>query len=114
MAINYSEGAPTIGVTEYFLVSASTTQTPQTTEGTVQVFIDTAAVAAGDQFLVRAYEKTRTADTQRRIGGWFITGTQSDPQWVSAAFVLSRGWEWSITKIAGTDRALPYSVRRIA
>ena len=114
MAFNYSEGAPTVGTTEYYLVSASTTQTLQTTEGTVQVFVDTNAIAAGELFRLRLYEKTRTADTVRLVESWFIPGTQSKPMWVSPAFALSRGWEWSLTKITGTDRAIPYSVRRIA
>ena len=111
MAIQYSEGSATIGSTEFSLPNNSTTLTPQTTAGQVQVFIDFAALAAGDVYLVKIYEKARTADTQRLVHQAYVVPMPA-PLWTNPALTLSRGWDITVTKVSGTDRAIPWSIRR--
>lgn len=112
MAITITDDSATIGSTEYFLASDSTTATYQTTDCILQVFLDVSAVAAGDEFLVQFYEKVPT--TARVFYDARIAGAQPRGIWVSPAFVVGTGWEVSIDKIAGTDRAIAWSLRKIA
>lgn len=114
MAIQYLEGSATITVTEYSMPAAATyaAGSPQTTAGQVQVMIDLANLAAGDEYRIRFYEKARTADTQRLIDEARVEGAQGKPLWIGPALTLSRGWDITIAKIAGVDRAISWSVRR--
>lgn len=110
MAISTTIGTATMTTVEYFLASVSTTATYQTTDGAVQVFLDCAAMAAGDQYRIRGYEKVN-AGTAR---AWFeatLTGAQSQ-LFATPGAVLTEGWEFSVTKLAGTDRAIPWSIRQ--
>jgi hypothetical protein len=90
------------------------TSTPETTDGIYQLFIDTSAMVAADITEIRIKEKARSADTQRQIMVATLAGAQSDPLWVSPTFVLMNGWDMTLKQTAGTSRAYPWSIRKVA
>lgn len=102
----------TVSTTEYSITDDSTSLQAQTDAGVFQCFLDLANLAAGDTFRWRAYEKVKSDDTQRVVAEAFFTGAQSAPDWASPAFALINGWDFSIIKIAGTDRVITGSVRQ--
>lgn len=104
----------TIGTTEYFLASDSTSATYQTTDGVYQVWLECNNLAIGDQFQVRIYEKVQSASTARVVASWVIAHAQVDPNWVSPSLIFLHGWEISLQKLAGTDRAIAWSIRQVA
>lgn len=109
MALSIVTGSATMTTTEYFLASVSTVATYQTADAAVQLFLDCNAMAAGDQYRVRGYEKVN-AGTARV---WFeatLTGAQAN-LFAAPTALLGEGWEFSVTKIAGTDRAIAWSLR---
>lgn len=114
MAISeaYTNSA-TIGTTEYSLPNNSTTLAAKAESGVYQVFVDTGAMAAGDQFEIKVKEKVTSGGTQRVIYSAVLTGTMTD-NWVSPSLILLNGWDVTISKIAGTDRSLSWSIRKIA
>lgn len=115
MAISeFATGSVSIGSTEYFLASASTTATPQTTDGTYQLFVDLSALVKGDVFIIRGYEKVQSGGTRRQFFADRVANAQGDPNWVSPAFLLMHGWEFSIQKAAGSDETIAFSIRSVA
>jgi hypothetical protein len=110
----YSDTGTSIGTTEWSLTNDSSTIANQTDDGAYQVFLDLNAMASGDTFVVRLYEKVYSAGTRRVAQSWTLTGAQSDPIWVSPCVLLMHGWDFSIQKTAGTDRSIAWSVRKVA
>lgn len=106
-------GTATIGTAEYSLPNAGTTLTPRTEQGVYQVFIDTAAMAAGDQYRIKVYEKVRSSTAQRGIYEAVLTGAMAD-SWVFPSLLLMHGWDVTMQKLAGTDRAFSWSLRQVA
>jgi len=114
MAITESHtGSATIGTTEYSLPNASTTLTPIVQSGVYQFFIDTGAMSFGDQYEITVYEKVTSGGSQRVIYNATLTGVMAD-SWVSPSLVLLHGWDVTVKKIAGTDRTILWSIRRVA
>lgn len=114
MAITINEpfsGSASIGATETSLVTNTAGPDAETSDGAVQAVIDFNALAAGDQYRVRIYEKARSADTQRRILEAYVTGAQSDPIWTHPTLQLMHGWDVTLQKITGTDRTITWSIR---
>lgn len=109
----YSNSA-TISTTEYSLTNNSTTLTAITTDGVYQLFLDLNALAAGDSFQIRIYEKVQSSGTQRLVYEAIVTGAQGAPVFVAPSMVLLHGWEMTLKKLAGTDRAIPWSIRQVA
>lgn len=106
-------GSASIGATQYSLPNASTTLTPITDDGIYQVFINTAAMAAGDQYEIVIYEKVISSDSQVVIYSAILTGTVTD-SWVSPSLILLHGWDVTMQKLAGTDRTFTWSIRKVA
>lgn len=114
MAITIDEpfsGSATIGATETSLVTNTTGPDSEASSGAVQAIIDFSAMAAGDQYRVRLYEKARSGDTQYRLLEAYISGAQSDPLWSHPAMPFKHGWDVTVQKIAGTDRTIKWSIR---
>jgi hypothetical protein len=110
MAITITTNSATMTTTEFFLASNSTTATYQTGDAVVQLLLDCNAMTAGDQYRVRGYEKVN-AGTARV---WFeatLTGAQSQ-LFASPSVIAGEGWEFSVTKVAGTNRAIAWSLRQ--
>lgn len=102
----------TIGTAEYFLASDSTVVAYQTTDCILQAFIDFNAMAAGDQYQVKVYEKVDGTNA-RPIYSAVLSGAQSAP-FVTPAFVVGAGWEIGVTKLAGTDRSIAWSLNTVS
>jgi hypothetical protein len=110
MAITeYASGSQTATIsTEHNLVANATD------DGIYQVFIDCDAMVAGDITEFAIKEKARSADTQRIVFKASLSGAQAEPLWVSPSLVLLHDWTVSLRQTAGTGRAYPWSVRRVA
>jgi hypothetical protein len=113
MAIAESfQNSATMTTTEFFLAANSTTQgAGQSTDMMVQLFLDVSALANADEYRVRAWDAISSAGTVRIIMEWTISHAQSEPIWASPALILLHKWDFSVTKLAGTDRSIAWSIR---
>ena len=108
-------GSATISTTEISLVSGTSTLQSITTDGIYQVFLDLNALANGDVFELKVKEKVRAADTQRVTHIIPIAQAQpGQPNLASPSLILMQGWDVTLIKLAGTDRAIPWSIRQVA
>lgn len=109
----YSIDSVTIGATEISVVSGTSSLQTKTEAGAYQVFVDgvEAAMAKGDEFILRVYEKTVT--TKRVIYSCILSDAQSEPV-VTPTLMLLNGWDVTLQKNAGTDRAFDASIRKAA
>lgn len=108
-----SLNAVTVGATELSIVSGTTTLSADATDGCYQLVLDAANMAKGDEFVVRGYESALSGGTKRVFLSQSLLGVQSE-LFVTPAFILMHGWDFTIQKIAGTDRAFTASIRQIA
>lgn len=108
------QSSTTVGATEYFCASASTTKSDQTADGVYQAFFDVNAMAAGDEFRIRVYERISSGGTTRILHEWVLGGAQSEPMYATPSLILLHGWEFSVQKLAGTDRSIAWSIRKVA
>ena len=87
---------------------------PQTDDGVYQAFIDLYNMAAGDEFEFKVYEKVSgSGSTQRLVYVKNFFGACSMPLHVTPSLVLLHGWDMTIKKIAGTDRSIEWSIRKV-
>jgi len=107
-------GSETVGTTEWSMTTDTSGPDVETLDGVFQIWLDVNALAAGDQFQVRVYEKVQTADTQRLCHEAILTGAQSPPIYVIPSLILMNGWDATLKKLAGTDRAITWSIRKVA
>ena len=114
MAINqlYTATA-TVSTTEYSLTNNSTTLTAKTDVGILQAWIDLNAMAAGDQYEIKFYEKTISGGTQRLVEVWTVTGAQAKPLFTIPSLIVMWGWEVTMKKLVGTDRSIVWSLRAV-
>lgn len=109
-------GSFTSSTTELSLISGTSTLQANTTAGVYQVFLDLSALVNADEFEFRIYEKVQAGSTKRV----FFISTISDAQgadnanWVSPAFELINGFDFTLKRTAGADRTIEYSVRKVA
>jgi hypothetical protein len=108
----YVLNAVTVGATELSVVSGTTTLQTITTPGARQLFVDPVTnMAKGDEFKIRIYEKVKSAGTKRVIFVATLSDIQSE-LFVTPTLMLLNGWDMTIQKIAGTDRAFDASIRK--
>jgi len=107
-------GTETVGTTEWSMTTDTAGPDAETTAGVFAALVDFNAVAAGDTFRFAVYEKCRTGDTQRLIYTAEITGAQPSPLWASPSLFLGVGWDMTLKKIAGTDRAINWRISKSA
>lgn len=101
--------------TEYSLTNNSTTLANQTDDGVYQLFLDLNAMASGDTYVVKVYEKVRSASTRRVVLSHTLVGAQTDPNWCFPALTLMHGFDFTLTCTGGTNsRAIEWSIRKIA
>lgn len=109
------ENSATVGTSLYSAVNNSTTApATSTTAGIYQTFFDTGAMAAGDEFAFTCYEKVTSGGTQRIVYQTVIVGVQTQIALAFPALILINGWDFTMQKLAGTDRTIGWSVRQIA
>jgi len=109
----YTQSGVTIGATEYSLTNNSTSIATQTTDAFICVFLESTAMAAGDEFEIALREKVTSGGTQRRIIIANLVGVQFEPLMIPSFLVL-HGWDITVKKIAGTDRAFSWSIRAVS
>lgn len=109
-------GSFTVSTTELSLVSGTSTLQEVATEGVYQVFLDLSALANGDVFEVRVYEKVRSASTKRVVALYVFADAQGadNANAVLPPLHLMHGWDVTIDRTAGADRTIEYSIRRAA
>lgn len=112
MAISFTNDSATITTTEYSLPGDGAGPTAQTDDCLLQVWLDFAAMAAGDTFRIRLYEKIN-GGTQRLAEEWTLVGAQGKPAWTMPAVIVGEGWDVTVIKVAGTDRSIGWSLRKI-
>jgi hypothetical protein len=105
--------AVTISTTEISILTGTSTLTDSTTPGCYQLFVDgvAAGMAKGDVFEVRILEKVLSTGTRREIFAARMNGAQTEPL-VTPPLMLLNGWNMTLKKIAGTDRAFDASIRK--
>lgn len=106
-----TSGSASIGSSEYFLASGSTTATYQTTACKLSGFIDLSNMLAGDQYRIQPYEKVNGGSATPASPAAYPTGTQNGlfkipPHWVS------EGWEIGVKLIAGSARTVSWSLKK--
>lgn len=104
----------TVSTTEWSLTTDTAGPDLDTTDGVFELFLDLSSLAKGDTFTVRLYEKVQAGGTQRIVVEWFFANAQSPANWTSPAFILLHGWDFTIVRTAGSDRAITASVRKVA
>lgn len=104
----------TVTTTEHSMPADATysSESPQTADGMYQAFIDLNAMAAGDEFEFRVYEKVSASATQRLVYVKNFVGGCALPLHVTPALILFHGWDMTLKKIAGTDRSIEWSIRK--
>lgn len=110
----YTHTALSVSTTELSLISGTSTLQTNTTAGVYQLWIDPVAnMAKGDEFLVKVYETVRASGTKRVVWSATLSDAQST-LFVMPTLILMNGWDMTIDKIAGTDRAFDVSIRKVA
>lgn len=113
MAISFTNDSASISTTEYSLPADGAGPTAQTDDCVLQVFIDFGNMIAGDIYQVRLYEKYAGAGTQRLVDEWVLNGVQSKPMFVIPSVILGEGWDVTVDRIAGADRTIYWSLRKV-
>ena len=104
-----------VGATELSIISGTTTLQTVTDDGIYSLIVDPveAALAKGDYFKVRAYEKVLSGGTKRVVWDAVIGNAQAEP-FMFPPLMLMHGWDFTIQKLAGTDRSWDASIRGTA
>lgn len=111
----YELDGVTVGTTELSITRNATYSagSNQTADDIVCLYVDTTNIAKADEFEVRFYEKVEaTGGTARLCQSWRLLGVQAQ-NFVTPPFIVLNGWDFTIKKIAGTDRAFDCSVRSV-
>lgn len=108
--------SPTVGTTEYSMPGNTTTGVPtsQTAAGYFQAMLDLSALTAEDEFIFRVYEKAVSGGTQRLVATYTFNNVQSLPNMLIVAYPLGFGWDMTLQKVAGTDRAIPFRITEVS
>jgi hypothetical protein len=103
-----------VGTTEVSIPNGGTTLQTLTDDGFYQLWLDLNAMAKGDEYEVNILEKVEgTGGTKRVLLDQRFTDTQCC-LWFSPIVCLINGWDMTIRKIAGTDRTIEASIRRVS
>ncbi len=107
-------GTETVTNDEWSLTGDDTSLDAIATDGIYQVFLELNNLAAGDVFEFKVYEKVIAGSTQRLVYSSTFSGVQGEPVFVTPSLILMHGWEMTLNKLAGTDRAISWSIRSIS
>lgn len=107
-------GSETVSTTEHSLTTDTAGPDAETSDGVFQCFLDLNALAKGDVFQFRVYEKVLSSSTQRVVFEVRFANAQSEPVWVSPSLILMHGWDMTLDRISGSDRAIDWSIRKVA
>lgn len=104
-------GTETISTTEWSLTTDTAGPDAETSDGTFCVVLDTSNIAAGEVFELKFYEKARSGDTQRLM---WSAALGAGPGYVSPWMPAMHGFDFTLVKLSGTDRAIHWSIRKYA
>jgi hypothetical protein len=104
-------GTETVGTTEWSMTTDTSGPDSDTTSGVYQAFIELNNLAIGDSFQFRVYEKVISGSTQRLVYEAVLTHAQAEPVYVTQPLILLHGWDMTLKKLTGTDRAINWSIR---
>lgn len=107
------QNSASISTTEYSLTNNSTSIATQTSDGIVQGFIDLNAMLAGDEYLLKVLEKISSGGTQRVVFTAYFSNAQAQPNFVLPSLILMHGWDFTMTRKAGADRTIAWSIRGV-
>lgn len=107
-------GTETVGTTEHSMTTDTSGPDTDTTDGIFQALVELHNLAAADVFEFRCYEKVLSGSTQRLAFSTRFADAQGAPVWVSPSLILMHGWDMTLKKIAGTDREINWSIRRVS
>jgi len=107
-------GTATIGTAENSCTTNTAGPDVETSDGVFQCFLELNALADGDIFEFRVYEKVLTGSTQRQALLVTITNAQVDAVMVIPSLILINGWDMTLKKVVGTDRSISWSIRKLA
>jgi hypothetical protein len=110
----YALDGVTVGTTELSIVSGTTTLQEITTAGAYQLWVDASLMQKGDQFLIRIYERVLAGSpgTDKLVVFDPLLSNVNTKPLVTPVLFLLNGWDMTIQKIAGTDRAFSSSIRK--
>ena len=113
--LKYAKGDnATITNTETSLISGTTTLQTKTDVGWYSLYLDPVTnMAKGDEYKWRIYEKCSTSATKRVIMDGTISDAQSQPI-CTPNIPLGIGFDFTFQRIAGTNRAFHWTVRRMS
>lgn len=106
-------GSASISTSEYSLTLSSTSGVPasKTDKATVQLVLDLNALVAGDSYELKLYDKARSGDTQRQMSRRTFVGAQVDANQILPALMIGEGWDYTLKRLAGSDRTIGWSIR---
>lgn len=108
----YKAGTATVaGTSEHSLVNNSSSIASDSTHGVYQLFLDLAALGASAVTFSRNATSKRSPAPQQRFVLAVVGGPHNAPL-ITGAFQLKNGWDLTVRKIAGSDRAIPFSIRK--
>lgn len=105
-------GTETVSTTEWSMTTDTTGPATDTSSGLFQAFIDLNALVFGDVFEFCVYEKCRTGDTQRKVYAAQFANAQAAPIWASPALILGVGWDMTLKRVSGADRAIAWRISK--
>lgn len=105
----------TVGATELSIISGTTTLQTNTDDGVYQLWVDDQGnMTKTEEYAIRIYEKVEeTGGTKKLVFKATLKGVQSEI-FVTPMLILMHGWDMTIQKVAGTDRAFDANIRRIS
>lgn len=109
-----TSGSSTISASEVSLLSASTTLQSNTTDGILQVYLELNNFTDTEVYEFKIKEKVTSASTQRVVHYEtlaFDPGTSEN--YVSPPIIVMHGWDATLKKLSGTDRAIAWSIRLV-
>lgn len=106
--------AVTVGATELSLLSGTITLQTDTTPGIYQLLLDCANMTAAESYELRVYETAVAGGAKRAMHRHVISGVQATPILALPSLLLGVGWDITLDKLAGTDRAFDWSIRKVA
>lgn len=111
----YELDGVTVTATELSIVSGTTTLQTITDDGVYQLWVDgTATMVLADEYKIRIYEKVEATGGVKKVVFTAILRHAQSEIWVSPMLILINGWDMTLQKIAGTDRAFDASIRKVA
>lgn len=104
------DATATISSTEYSLYANSTSLAAATDNGSFSVFLNVKNMTATEAYQVTFYE---TVNTKEVFHSYILYGVQPSNIHVTPMFPLCAGWDITVKKLQGTDRAFSWSIRKL-